>query len=149
MWWGKQFAKRHAAEVRQLYGTSADELPYHFFEQVLKRVWALHGWGTLDISFDLRSRGYVVLNVHNAIYSDVVGNIGKTSDHLVAGFVASIMSDIAARELSCVEIACRSKGDAKCSFVAGLGTRLEVVSAWVSQGRSRSDILAELAREPT
>ncbi len=144
-WWGKQFAKRHASEMRQLYASEAGELPYHFFEQVLRRVWALHGWGVVDVSFDLRDRGFVVVNVQNAFYSDIVGNIGRTSDHLIAGLLASILSDISGRDLSCVEIACRSKGDAKCSFLVGVEARTSSVAAWVSQGRSRSDILAELA----
>ena len=144
-WWGKQFVRRHGLEVRQFFQMDVAELPLHFYDQVLRRVWALHGWGKLEVDLGLRAHGFVEVTVLNAIYSDVVGNIGKTSDHLVAGLLASVLSDAAGRELECVETACRSKGDQRCSFIIGVKNRTDVVATWLAQGKSRSEVAEAIA----
>jgi predicted hydrocarbon binding protein len=98
----------------------------------------------VDFSFELKDRGFIIVNVQNAMYSEVVGNIGRTSDHIVAGLLSAIGTDLAGRELECVEIACRSKGDARCSFLLGMGSRLTAVEDMVRGKRSRVEIVAEL-----
>ncbi len=143
-WWGKQFVRRHGLEIRHFYGMEAADLPLHFYSQVLRRVWAMYGWGALDMNLDLRGQGFVEFGVQSAMYSDVVGNIGRTSDYIIAGVLASIVSDLSGRELECVEITCRSKGDQRCAFLTGLGSRVDIVSQWVKQGRSRSEIVAAI-----
>jgi predicted hydrocarbon binding protein len=145
-WWGRQFIRRHAIELRQMYGMELGELPLHFQQQVFRRIWALYGWGAIDVDFGLREKGFVEATVANAIYSDVVGQQNRTTDHLVAGVLGATFSELAGRDLESTEIACRSKGDPRCSFVVGLGSRIEVVSAWVKQGRSRAEVLEALAR---
>jgi hypothetical protein len=145
-WWGRQWFKHHAAEVRQFYGRDPGELPLAFFLQVLRRIWALHGWGTLEVSFDLRERGFIDVTLGNAIYSDIVGPIGRPSDHLVAGVLASIIGALSGRDLEGVEISCRSKGDNRCSFLVGLRGRVDVVAEWVKQGRTRAQILDALGK---
>jgi len=144
-WWGRQFARRHAIEIRQFYQLDAGELPLHFWQQVIRRVWALNGWGKLNFSWKLRSEGFVEVDIDNAMYSDVVGNLGRTTDHVVAGVLASVVGELAGRELECVEVACRSKGDVNCSFLVGLKPRIDVVSAWVRQGRPHSEIRSAIA----
>jgi predicted hydrocarbon binding protein len=143
-WWGKQFVRHHGLEVRHFYNCDTGDMPYYFFEQVLGNVWSLHGWGTVDFSFELKDRGFIIVNVQNAMYSEVVGNIGRTSDHIVAGLLSAIGTDLAGCELECVEIACRSKGDARCSFLLGMGSRLTAVEDMVRGKRSRVEIVAEL-----
>jgi predicted hydrocarbon binding protein len=113
---------------------------------VLRRVWALYGWGTLNLDFDLREKGFVAVSVENAMYSDVVGNIGRTSDFVIAGVLASIVGDLSGRELECIEIGCKSKGDARCDFLVGIKNRVDVVAAWVKAGRTKSEIIASIAQ---
>jgi predicted hydrocarbon binding protein len=144
-WWGKQFAKRHAQEVRHFYNMDAAELPLHFYQQVLRRVWAMYGWGVLDLCYDYRDKGFITVDVHNAMYSEVVGNIGRTSDFIIAGVLAAVVSDLAGRDLECLEIACKSKGDPKCEFIVGMKGRTDVVAAWMKQGRARAEILSAIA----
>jgi predicted hydrocarbon binding protein len=105
----------------------------------------MYGWGVLDVSFALRERGFVDVDVQNAMYSDVVGNIGRTSDFIIAGVLASIVSDLGGRELEAVEVACKSRGDQRCSFIVGLKSRVDVVAQWVKQGRTRAEIHAAVA----
>jgi predicted hydrocarbon binding protein len=145
-WWGKQFIKRHGNETRHFYQLDHSDLPLHFFVQVLRRVWALYGWGKIDLDFDLREKGFIAVNVENAMYSDVVGNVGRTTDYIIAGVLASIIGDLSGRELECVEIGCKSKGDARCDFLVGIRTRVDVIAAWVKQGRPRTEILASVAQ---
>ncbi len=144
-WWGKRFAKAQAIEVRHFYNLEAAELPLHFYQQVLRKVWGLYGWGLLDISHEAREKGFIVVDVQNAMYSDVVGNIGRTTDHVIAGALASIIGELAGRPLECVEIACKSKGDPKCTFLVGVKSRIDVAQAWVKQGRTRASVLEAIA----
>lgn len=144
-WWGRQFIKRHGTEIRQFYGMDVGDLPLHFQQQVLRRVWALYGWGVLELDFSLRERGFLEATVDNAMYAEVVGALGRTSDHLIAGVLASIVTDLAGRELECVEIACKSKGDPRCCFLLGLSSRVDVAAAWVKQGRARAEIVDAIA----
>jgi len=144
-WWGARFIKRHAQEVRHFYQVEIGDLPLHFYMQVLRRVWALYGWGALDINFDLRDAGFVEATVQNAMYSDVVGAVGGPSDFLVAGALAAIVGEASGRDLDCVEVACRSRGDQRCDFLIALRSRVDVVEAWVKQGRTRAEIVAAIA----
>jgi predicted hydrocarbon binding protein len=143
-WWGRQFAKRHSLEVRHFYDVDAAALPLHFYSQILRRVWAMNGWGVLDLSYDYRDRGFITVGVQNAMYSDVVGNIGRTSDYIIAGVLSAITTELAGRDLECVETACKSKGDPKCEFVVGIKARVDVIAAWVKQGRARGEILSAM-----
>jgi hypothetical protein len=144
-WWGRQFVKRHATEVRQFYQVDLGELPLHFQQQLLRRVWAMYGWGLLDMSFDLRDQGFVEVTVQNAMYSETVGNLGRPSDHLIAGVLASIVTELAGRDVECVETACKSKGDPRCHFLVGIQSRVDVVTAWLKQGRTRAQIVDSIA----
>lgn len=146
-WWGRQFIKRHGGEMRQFYESEQGDLPLHFYLQVLRRVWALYGWGKIDLSFDLRDKGFISVSVENAMYSDVVGNVGRPTDHVIAGVIASIVSDLAGRDLECVEIACRSQGDLRCEFLVGIQSRLDVVAAWMKNRRTRAEILAAIGED--
>lgn len=140
-WWGERFIRQHESDVRRFYDSEVGELPLAFWTHVLRRAWGLFGWGQLEVSFALQDRGFVEVVVAGALYSDTVGNIGRTADHLVAGVLASIMRTLAGRELEACEIACRSKGDTDCRFVVGLKSRVAIVEAWVKQGRSRDEIV--------
>jgi predicted hydrocarbon binding protein len=145
-WWGRQWVRRHGAEIRQFYSTDAGELPLAFYLQVLRRVWALCGWGRIELSFDLRNEGFLECSLQHGFYSEIVGNIGRTTDDLVAGVLSAILSDISGRDLECLEIACRSKGDLRCHFLAGIKPRVGVVREWVKQGRSRAQIVEAIAQ---
>jgi hypothetical protein len=81
------------------------------------------------------------------MYSDVVGNVGKTTDHIIAGVLAAILSELAGRELHAVEICCKSKGDARCHFMIGTEARTKILDSWVREGRKRREILDAIARD--
>lgn len=140
-WWGRQFARRHALEMRQFYDTDAGDLPLGFFLQVLRRVWALYGWGKLDLSFALREHGFIEVVVANPIYSEVVGNLGRPSEQLLAGILASLVSHMSGQELECVQTTCKSRGEQRATFLVGIRSRTDVVAAWVKQNRSHADIV--------
>jgi len=140
-WWGRQFARQHEGEIRRFYRRDIGDLPLAFYLQVLRRVWGLFGWGQLDLSFDLQERGFIEALVDGALYSESIGNIGRTSDHLVAGVLASLVSALSGRDLEAVEIACKSQGDPQCRFLIGLSSRTAVISNWVTQKRKADEIL--------
>jgi len=145
-WWGAQFIEKHGAEVRRFYDTEPGAMPVGFYLQVLKRVWAIYGWGALDMSFEHREKGFILAGVDSPLYSDVVGNIGRTADHLVAGILASVVGSLAGRELECTEIACKSRGDQRCLFLVGMQSRMDVVGNWVKQNRAANEILEAIGR---
>jgi len=143
-WWGERFVKQHELELRQLYQNEIGELPLGIWEVVLRRVWALYGWGRIEMSFALQDRGFVEVVVASPFYSDAVGQLGRTTDHLLAGAIASIVRHLAGRDLEACEVACKSKGDADCRFLVGLKSRVNIIEAWVKQGRSRDDIVGAI-----
>jgi hypothetical protein len=146
-WWGRQFARHYVTELRSFYDVEPGDLPISFYLQVLRKVWAVHGWGQLQLSFDLRDRGFIEAQVDRAMYSDVVGSLGRTSNHLTAGILASLVGDIAGRDLECVEIASTSRGDQECRFLVGIKARTEIVESWVKQGRSPDEIVTAIQQD--
>ena len=145
--WGQRCMKRLGIETRQFYQRDQAELPLHFHTQVLRRVWALYGWGLLQFDHSTSDKGLLEAIVENAMYSDVVGNVGKTTDHIIAGVLAAILSELAGRELHAVEICCKSKGDARCHFMIGTEARTKILDSWVREGRKRREILDAIARD--
>jgi predicted hydrocarbon binding protein len=143
-WWGARYAQRHSDEVRAFHGRALHEIPLAMYVQSLRRSWGLLGWGSLELSFDLAAQGFIVADVSGAPYSASVGKLDRPSDHLVAGVLGSLISQISGRDLGCVEIACRSQGDESCTFVVGMTDRLAPASAWVKQKRPASEILDKL-----
>ena len=140
-WWGARFVRRQAQEVRAFFDVEMGEMPASIFMLVMRRVWSLFGWGSLDVSFDLSEQGFVRVDIDRSIYSETVGNIGRPSEFLVAGILASIVGEMAGRELDCVQIACRSKGDRRCTFLVGMKQRTEAIQKWVEKKAGPSDIL--------
>ena len=140
-WWGKQLARRHDVELRQLYGQDAGELSTTFYLQVLRRIWAMHGWGRLDLDFALESKGIIRVTLANSLFATVAGVSDKPVDHLLAGVLGSLVGHLAGRDLEAVEIACTSRGDQQCVFLVGIKARVLVLTGWVRQGRTPAQIL--------
>jgi len=145
-WWGRRFIERHADELRRFYRKEAGEIPLGFFLQVLRHVWSLHGWGRLDLSFELEEHGFIVVHVLNAPYSDTVGNVGRPTEALMAGVLAAVVTHLAGRDLECAQTSCTSKGERQASFLVGTHARVEVVRSWAKQERSHAQIV-EAVRE--
>lgn len=144
--WGQRFMKRLAVESRQFWQRDAADLPLHFHTQVLRRIWALYGWGVLRFDHALTEHGVLEAIVENAMFGTVVGNVGKTSDAVVAGVLSAIVSELAGRELHAVEIACTSRGDARCHFIIATEARTRAIDGLVREGKKRRDILDALTR---
>jgi uncharacterized protein len=145
-WWGRQFLKKQTLEVRHFFQEDLTALPIASFLHVMRKVFQLYGWGQLDVSFELRESGFLEARVENAFYSDAVGNVGRTTDDLMAGVLASVLGELAGRELECVETTCRSRGDQRCTFLIGIKPRVEIVSSWLKQGRNHAAIVEAVAK---
>ncbi len=148
-WWGARYAKRHGAETKQFFGRELHEVPLAVYLQSLRRSWALMGLGRLELSFKYAEAGFVVADIQDTPYSAAIGKSDRPTDHLVAGVLAALISDISGRDLSCAEIACKSMGDASCRFVVGTTDRLAPVATWVKQRRSVNEILESLRSSQT
>jgi len=140
-WWGARFVRRQAQEIRAFFDVEMGEMPAALYLLVLRRVWGLYGWGKLDVSLDLSEQGFVRVDIDRSIYSEVVGNLGRPSEFLVAGILASMIGEMAGRELECVQVACTSKGDRRSTFLVGIKPRTDIVKAWVEQGVPTTEIL--------
>ncbi|MEM9456451.1 MAG: V4R domain-containing protein [Myxococcota bacterium] len=145
-WWGRRFAQRYFAEVRHFYRVDAGELSLGVFLMLLRRAWGMMGWGNLEISFGLREHGFIEAKVQGSIYSEVIGHHEQPREQLVAGLLASIIGEISGRELECVQTSCKSVGAEQCVFLVGIKSRIDLLEAWVRQGRSHASIV-ETIRE--
>jgi len=143
-WWGRRMAQRMAAEVRQFYRLDAGDLHVGAYLQILRRTWSLRGWGRLDVNFDLQSQGFIEVQIDHSVYSEVVGNLGRPSEALVSGILASLVGDMAGRDLECAQTECKSNGDSRSTFLIGMSSRIEVIHAWVKQGKPHGQIVTDI-----
>lgn len=142
--WGKRFAEHHLLEVRQLFKTDAGQLPFGLFAQTLRRIWSLHGWGNLSMSFDLRELGFVEVFVENALYGSLVGESDRPSEHLWAGLIGAFFSTLTGKDLDATQTSCVSCGAEENVFLVGLGTRVQLIQDWVRKGRSHAEIAGSI-----
>lgn len=140
-WWGRRFAQRNTVELRHFYQLDPGELPLGVFLVLLRRLWGMLGWGRLELSFELQEHGFIEVEVRGSLYGDVVGPSEQPSEQLVAGLLASLVGELAGRELECVQTACKSVGSDRCVFLVGIKGRIDVINAWVRQGRSHATIV--------
>jgi len=143
-WWGRRFAQRYLAELRHFYQLDAAELSLGVFVVLLRRAWGMLGWGRLELSFALQDHGFLEAHVHGSVYSDVVGTSDQPSEQLVAGLLASLVSELAGRELECVQTTCKSVGSDRCVFLVGIKSRIDLINTWVRQGRSHATIVESI-----
>ncbi|MBD1910070.1 MULTISPECIES: V4R domain-containing protein [unclassified Leptolyngbya] len=131
-WWGKNLYSRFCEELTDYYGTPLSDMPMVEFIQALQQCWITHGWGKIELDESHQHRGLLVVKITNSPYARLAPKQNQPMCPLEAGILASFFSQLAGRELHCVQTTCESMG-ADCNrFIVGLPKRLEPAETMVT-----------------
>lgn len=143
-WWGKNFFNRFRDEVSDYYGTPLVEMQMAEFLQALKQCWITYGLGKLNLDQTYHDRGFLIVETHHSPFARLATDAELPSCFLEAGVLSSIFSQLAARDLHCVQTRCESMGAESNLFVIGLQKRLEPAEVLVEKQLDHESILPRL-----
>jgi uncharacterized protein len=143
-WWGKNFFNRFRDEVSEYYGTPLVEMQMAEFLQALKQCWITYGLGKLDLDQTYHDRGFLIVETHHSPFARLATDAELPSCFLEAGILAAVFTQLAGRELHCVQTRCESRGAESNLFVIGLQKRLEPAEALVEKQLDHESILPRL-----
>jgi uncharacterized protein len=143
-WWGKNFYARFGEELTDYYGCPLAEMPMSDFIQSLKQCWLTHGWGTFDLDQTYQHRGFLIVKVTHSPFASHSPNMSRPVCFLETGVFSSFFSQLAGREVNCIQISCESQGADSNRFLIGLPDRLQGVSEMVEAKVGHEEIMKKL-----
>lgn len=145
--WGKNFYRRFSEEVTSYYQKSVSEMEMIELLQCLKQCWKAHGWGTINPNFDSYQQGFLVIQVKQSAFANIVESSEKPSCFIEAGLLAAFFSELSGTNLHCIQTACESLGAKSNLFILGLMSRLKPAEKMLEQGQSHAAIMQSLCRQ--
>jgi uncharacterized protein len=143
-WWGKNFFNRFRDEVSDYYKTPLLDMPMADFLYALKQCWITYGLGRLELDQTYHDRGFLIVETRNSPFARLADNAELPSCFLEAGILASVFSQLAGRDLHCVQTQCESIGGESNLFMIGLQKRLEPAEALIEKRLDHESILPRL-----
>ena len=115
------------------------ELDAEFLGEVLSQFFAEHGWGALSV----QRMGDAALALDSTDWAEAAdeGRGEFPSCHLTCGLLADFFGRLSDGLVAVMEVECRSRGDARCRFLAGAPETLSTVYDRMAQGSSYADAL--------
>lgn len=148
--WGENMAKRLEKELSEYYDCPLHEMPMSSFSLLLKECFLRHGWGKLEIDWELGfKQGIFEVHIVNPAFSGIFNNTenekGLFDDDVFTGLLAAFFSRFSSKELKAYQIGYQAAPDSPRSiFVIGMDQRLKKVPDMVRSGKSSDVILNEL-----
>lgn len=143
-WWGKNFFNRFRDEVSDYYKTPLADMQMADFLYALKQCWITYGLGMLELDQSYHDRGFLIVETRNSPFARLASDAELPSCFLEAGVLASVFSQLAGRDLHCVQTQCESIGGESNLFVIGLKKRLEPAEALIEKQLDHESILPRL-----
>ena len=115
------------------------DLDAQFLNEVLSEFFAAQGWGALGI----QTLGGAVLALDSSEWAEASdeGRGEFPSCHLTCGLLADFFGRLSDGLVAVMEVECRSRGDARCRFLAGAPETLSALYERMAQGSSYLDAL--------
>jgi predicted hydrocarbon binding protein len=115
------------------------DLDAEFLSEVLSEFFAELGWGQLAA----QQLGAAVLSLDSADWAEAAdeGRGEFPSCHLTCGLLADFFGRLSDGLVAVMEVECRSRGDARCRFLAGAPETLSTLYDRMAQGSSYIDAL--------
>jgi predicted hydrocarbon binding protein len=115
------------------------ELDAEFFSETLSAFFADQGWGPLEA----RPLGDSVLALDSVEWAESVDTGGGEfpSCHLTCGMLADFFGRLSDDLVAVMEVECRSRGDARCRFLAGSPETLSTLYDRMAQGTGYAEAL--------
>jgi predicted hydrocarbon binding protein len=127
-------ADRHGVEQPR-------DLDAAHFGSTLSQFLSELGWGTVCVS----PLGAAALAIDSSDWAEAQDDPSGEypSCHLSCGLLADFLGRISDGTIAVMEVECRSRGDARCRFVAGSPETLGVLYDRMAQGEGYADALAQ------
>jgi predicted hydrocarbon binding protein len=116
-----------------------DELDSQYLSEVLSQFFSELGWGTLTVQ-PLGSAVVALDSVEWAEASDE-GRGEFPSCHLTCGLLADFFGRLSDGLVAVMEVECRTRGDARCRFLAGAPETLSALYDRMAQGSGYAEAL--------
>jgi predicted hydrocarbon binding protein len=115
------------------------DLDVQYLSEVLSQFFGEMGWGSLTAN----PLGSAVLALDSPEWAEASdeGRGEFPSCHLTCGLLADFFGRLAEGLVAVMEVECRSRGDARCRFLAGSPETLSTLYDRMSQGSSYGDAL--------
>jgi uncharacterized protein len=143
-WWGKNFYNRFQDELADYYGSALMDMVTADFLQCLKQCWTTYGWGKIELDYSHHAQGFLLVQTTNSPFAHIAPKGEIPVCHLEAGVLSAFFSQLAGKELHCVQIGCESLGADRNRFVLGLKQRVEAAEVMVENHLSHEAIMAKL-----
>ena len=143
--WGLADMKRFEATMYREFGRDVQQFNIQFLME--EWWWPLQsmGWGSWEIDFESkRDQGLIIVNLYDSAVAKSLGEIGKPVCYMYAGLFAGMLTHLARRALSGIEIQCYAMGATYCRFLIGAEKRINAVEFWMEEGATASDVLRKL-----
>ena len=133
----------YAEFTRWLVSTRGVERPAdldaRFLDEALSQFFTEQGWGALTA----QALGGTVLALDSAEWAEAMdeGRGEFPSCHLTCGLLADFFGRLSDGLVAVMEVECRSRGDARCRFLAGAPETLSALYDRMAQGSSYADAL--------
>src|SRR5882724_781656 len=137
---GEALHTAFAAWLADAYGIERPgELDAQYLGEALWRFFAELGWGTLSVT----PLGDSTLAIDSPDWAEAVGDAKGEypSCHLTCGLLADFLGRISEGPVAVMEVECRSRGDARCRFLAGAPETLGTLYERMAQGSSYDEAL--------
>ncbi|HEX2638333.1 MAG TPA: V4R domain-containing protein [Gemmatimonadales bacterium] len=137
---GEELYLEFAAWLRASRGVERPpDLDAEFLSAALSEFFAESGWGALSA----RALGPAVLALDAAEWAEAVdeGQGEFPSCHLTCGLLADFFGRLSEGLVAVMEVECRSRGDARCRFLAGAPETLSTLYERMAQGSSYAGAL--------
>ena len=137
---GEAMADAFRAWLADRYGIEQPrDLDAAHFGTILSQFLAELGWGTVSVA----PLGSSALAIDSTDWAEAQDDPSGEypSCHLSCGLLADFLGRISDGTIAVMEVECRSRGDARCRFVAGSPDTLSVLYDRMAQGESYADAL--------
>ncbi|HEX3235309.1 MAG TPA: V4R domain-containing protein [Gemmatimonadales bacterium] len=117
----------------------AGDLDVQFLSEVLSEFFSEQGWGALAVT----PLGPAVLALDSAEWAEASDESRGEfpSCHLTCGLLADFLGRLSDGLVAVMEVECRSRGDARCRFLAGAPETLSALYDRMAQGSGYADAL--------
>ena len=120
--------------------SSPDELDMQYLGEVLGEFFAEQGWGRLSAM----PLGEAVLALDSNDWAEALDEPGGEypSCHLSCGLLADFLGRVSQGSVAVMEVECRSRGDARCRFLAGAPETLGIIYDRMAAGSGYLEALS-------
>ena len=117
----------------------AGDLDVQFLSEVLSQFFSEQGWGELSAS----PLGPAVLALDSVEWAEASDESRGEfpSCHLTCGLLADFLGRLSDGQVAVMEVECRSRGEARCRFLAGAPETLSTLYERMAQGSGYADAL--------